>query len=192
MGILPMRITGVPPVEVLEVQTHEQDARATHGRDARATNMLSDEIKNAIREEIARSHSKRAAIPDVLKIVQKHRRWVDDESLEEVSKIMGFSVEELDSIATFYTLIFRKLVGRHVILLCDSVSCYVCGYENLLKHLEAKLGITLGQTTSDGRFTLLPNACLGLCEIAPAMMVDQDTHGNLTPRRIDEILSKYE
>jgi NADH-quinone oxidoreductase subunit E len=78
-----------------------------------------------------------------------------------------------------------------VISICDSVSCYATGYDDILAHLRQKLGVALGGTTADGRFTLLPAACLGLCEMAPAMMIDGDVHGKLTPARVDEILARY-
>ncbi|MFB3894185.1 MAG: NADH-quinone oxidoreductase subunit NuoE [Phycisphaerae bacterium] len=154
--------------------------------------MLSDEIKNEIRAEMARCETRRAAIPDALKIVQRHRGWVSDESLAELAELMGLTVDELDEVATFYSLIYRRPVGRHVILLCDSISCWVTGYEDLRKHLLAKLGIGgLGQTSADGRFTLLPVVCLGACDRAPVMMVDEDLHGPLDAAKIDEVLSKY-
>ena len=105
---------------------------------------------------------------------------------------MGMSVEELDSVATFYNMIFRKPVGRHVILLCDSISCWVMGYEDIQEYFKKQLGIGLGETTSDGRFTLLPNCCLGTCDCAPALMIDNDLHRNLTIKQLDEILKKYE
>jgi len=98
----------------------------------------------------------------------------------------------LDSVATFYNLIFRKPVGRHIILLCDSISCWVMGYENIKEQLSAKLKIGYGETTIDGKFTLLPNPCLGTCDCAPALMIDKDLYRNLTVERLDEILSKYE
>jgi len=99
--------------------------------------------------------------------------------------------DELDSVATCYNLIFRKPVGRHIILVCDSVSCWIMGYEPLLRHIERRLGIKLGQTTIDGCFTLLPIACLGACDKAPVMMVDDQLHVDLSPTRIDEILDQY-
>jgi NADH-quinone oxidoreductase subunit E len=83
-------------------------------------------------------------------------------------------------------------VGRHVILICDSVSCWITGYENLLTHLKQRLGVELGQTTADGRFTLLPVVCLGACDLAPVMMIDEDLHGRLTPEKIDAVLAHYE
>jgi NADH-quinone oxidoreductase subunit E len=100
-------------------------------------------------------------------------------------------VDEVEGVATFYNLIFRQPVGRHVILLCDSVSCWITGYHGILDHLQAVLGISLGETTPDGRFTLLPIACLGCCDHAPALMVDDDLHLDLTPERVDALLAHY-
>ena len=78
--------------------------------------------------------------------------------------MLGMSLADLESVATFYSLIFRKPVGRHVILLCDSVSCWIMGYETVRDHLRRRLGIDLGETTPDGRFTLLTIPCLGACD----------------------------
>jgi len=153
--------------------------------------MLTDEEKREIDEEIRKYRRKRAAGPEALKIVQKHRGWVSDESLQDVARYLGMTDDELDSVATCYNLIFRKPVGRHVILVCDSVTCWIMGYEPLLRHIERRLDIKLGQTTGDGRFTLLPIACLGACDKAPVMMVDDQLHVDLSPTRIDEILDQY-
>jgi NADH-quinone oxidoreductase subunit E len=105
---------------------------------------------------------------------------------------MDMSAEELDSVATFYNLLFRQPVGRHVILLCDSISCWVMGYENIRAELESRLQIGYGQTTKDGRYTLLPNCCLGTCDCAPAFMIDNDLYRNVTPDQLDGILAKYQ
>ena len=102
------------------------------------------------------------------------------------------SVENLDSIATFYNLIFRKPVGRHVVMVCDSVSCYVMGADSLLKRIEAHLGIGLGQTTADGRFTLLPIVCLGACDKAPTMMIGDELIENVDAEQLDGIFGRFE
>jgi NADH-quinone oxidoreductase subunit E len=153
--------------------------------------MLSTEEIDEIEKAISLVPVRKAAGIEALKIVQEHRRWVSDESLREVAAYMRMSPEELDSIATFYNMIFRRPVGRHVILVCDSISCWVMGYENILTHLSSRLGVKLGQTTKDDRFTLLPNVCLGTCDCAPALMIDHDLYRNLTTDQLDEILEKY-
>jgi NADH-quinone oxidoreductase subunit E len=154
--------------------------------------MLTTEEKHEIDEAIRLVPVRKAAGIEAMKIVQERRRWVSDESLNDIASYMGMSVEELDSVATFYNMIFRKPVGRHVILLCDSISCWVMGYESIQDYFKERLGIGLGETTTDGRFTLLPNCCLGTCDCAPALMIDNDLHRNLTIDQLEAILKKYE
>jgi len=153
--------------------------------------MLSQEEKTEIDKELEHMPTKQAASIEALKIIQRHRRWVSDESLKELAEYLEMSPDALDSIATFYSLIFREPVGEHVILICDSPSCWITGYEDLLAYLKSKLGIDLGGTTKDGKFTLLTIPCLGVCEQAPAMIVGRDTYGDLTPEKIDKILEKF-
>lgn len=154
--------------------------------------MLSAEEKKEIDEAIHVVPYKKAACIEALKVVQHHRKWVSDESLKDIAAYMEMTTEELDSVATFYNLIFRKPVGRHVILVCDSISCWVMGYESLRDELTKKLGIRLGETSADNRFTMLPNPCLGTCDCAPAMMIDNDLYRNITLDQLNEILKKYE
>ncbi len=153
--------------------------------------MLTEAEKIEIAAEFKHYPHKQAVCIDALKIAQRTRGWVSDETLREVAAFLEMTPDELDNVATFYNLIFRRPVGRHVILLCDSVSCWVMGYENLREHLMQKLGVKPGETTKDGRFTLLPNVCLGCCDHAPAMMVDTDLHLDLTAQKVDSILANY-
>jgi NADH-quinone oxidoreductase subunit E len=153
--------------------------------------MLSDVERREIEAELGHYARKRAVAPEALMIVQQHRGWVDDEGVLDVAAFLEMTPDEVDAVATFYNMIFREPVGRHVICLCDSVSCWIMGYENLAEYLSRKLGIGLGETTVDERFTLLPVCCLGACDLAPVMKIDGDLHGNLTPEKIDEILERY-
>jgi len=153
--------------------------------------MLTDQEKREIDEELLKYDRKRAAAPETLKIVQKYRGWISNESLDDIARYLDMTTHELDSVATCYNLIFRKPVGRHIILICDSVSCWIMGYEQVVKHIKRRLGVDLGQTTSDRRFTLLPVACLGACDKAPAMIIDNDLHVELSPTKVDEILDGY-
>ena len=154
-------------------------------------NMLTVEEIKEIEHAIKLVPYKKAASVEALKVVQEHRRWISDESLRDVAKFLDMSPEELDSVATFYNLIFRKEVGKHVILVCDSISCWVMGYENLRDQLFNRLGIKYGETTTDGLFTVLPNCCLGTCDCAPALMIDNDLYRNIKVEQLDEILLKY-
>ncbi len=153
--------------------------------------MLSDSEQREIEEELSRYPDKQAVCVDALKIVQRHRGWVSDEAVKDVAALLGMSPHEVDGVATFYNLIYRRPVGRHVIHVCDSVSCWVMGCGGVCEHLKEKLGIDLGGTTPDGRFTLLPIVCLGVCDEAPAMMVGGTTHGNLTTEQVNQILETY-
>jgi NADH-quinone oxidoreductase subunit E len=153
--------------------------------------MLSEKEKNEIETELSHAPTKAAVSVDALNIIQRHRGWVSDEAVKDVAHMLDMTTDELDAVATFYSFIFRRPVGRHVILVCDSISCWVMGYNPLLDVLKEKLGISFGETTEDKRFTLLPISCLGACDRAPAMMVDEDLHGPVTAGMMDEILSKY-
>lgn len=149
---------------------------------------LSSEEITAIENEVSHLPFRDAAAIDALKIVQAHRGWVSDESLAAIARLLDMSIEELDAIATFYNLIFRHPVGEKVILFCDSVSCWLMGGDNICDHIRQKLAIDYGGTTADGRYTLLPVTCLGDCDHAPAMMVGDELHHDLTPAAIDQIL----
>lgn len=153
--------------------------------------MLTEQERKEIEAELRHYPAKQAACVDALKIVQRHRGWVSDEALKSLAEFLGMTADELDNVATFYNLIFRRPVGRHVILLCDSVSCWVLGYDAIREHLVSRLGIRFGQTTPDNRFTLLPTVCLGACDRAPVLMIDDDLHVNLTPEKVDRILQQY-
>lgn len=153
--------------------------------------MLTEKEKQEINEEIKMYPVKSAACIEALKIVQKNRHWISDESVTDVAEILDMSVAEVDSVATFYNMIFRKPVGRNIIFLCESISCYIMGFETIYEYISKKLGIKFGETTADGRFTLLPNPCLGNCDIAPSMIVNEDLHNKLTVEKIDKILESY-
>lgn len=153
--------------------------------------MLTTETRNAILAEIAHSETNRMACLEALRIAQREHGWVSDEDLCEVAQLLGMTPDEVDGMATFYNLIRRRPVGRHVILLCASVSCWVTGYIALRECLLQTLGVELGQTTADGRFTVLENQCLGACDHAPVLMIDDDLHSDVEPDKLGDILAKY-
>lgn len=128
---------------------------------------------------------------EALKIVQKHQGWVSDESLLAVAEYLKIPADELEGVATFFNLIYRRPVGKHVILFCDSVACWMLGCDSLKAYITNKLGIDYGQTTADNLFTLLPVPCLGDCDRAPTMMVGDAHYRNLTPEKIDQIIAEH-
>ena len=154
--------------------------------------MLTPEERHEIEEELTLYPKRESACIDALKIVQRHRGWVSDEAIQGIADALSMSPAEVDAVATFYNLVFRKPIGRHVILVCDSISCWIMGYDQVREHLCKRLGIRLGETTADGRFTVLPVVCLGTCDHAPAMMIDKDLHQDLNPEKIDKVLEEYQ
>jgi NADH-quinone oxidoreductase subunit E len=154
--------------------------------------IISKDIKKEIEELHQHFPHKSAACIEALQVIQKHHHWVSDEAVEELAEVLEMSPEAIDSVATFYNLVFRKPVGRHVILVCDSVTCWMLKYEEIAAKLQEMLGVGFGETTPDDRFTLLTIPCLGACDHAPAMMIDKDLHSDLAVDKIEEILEKYE
>lgn len=151
--------------------------------------MLPEKTRQMLQRRIAGvSHPRELAV-DVLYELQAHYDWLTDEAVGEAAGLLGMSPLEIEELATFYTFTFREPVGKYVIHLCDSLICWMDGFESLKDHLSRKLGIAMGETTPDGLFTLLPVCCIGYCDRSPAMLVNRKVHGNLTPEKIDEILN---
>jgi len=149
---------------------------------------LSNKEITAIEHECALYESRPAAAIDALQIVQGERRWICDESLYAIADMLGMSAADLEGIATFYNLIYRQPVGEHVIHLCNSISCWLHDFKIIADHLRKSLNIEFGQTTSDGKITLLPNVCLGCCDKAPALMLDGELVESLDIASVDKLL----
>ena len=153
--------------------------------------VLSDTERSAIEHEMHHYEDPRAASIEALKIVQKERGWVPDGAADAIGAILGIPASDVEGVATFYSQIFRQPVGRHIIRVCDSMTCFIGGHESILGSIKSQLGITPGQTTADGRFTLLPVCCLGNCDKAPALMIDDDTFGNVDAGSVAQLLEAY-
>ena len=152
---------------------------------------LSDDETRQLDAILGHYPDRRAAAATAMRIVQAHRRWLSDDSLADLGVYLGMSIEELDGLATFANMVFRKPVGRHIVLVCDSFACWSLGYAELRAAVEAEFGVRMGQTTPDDRFTLLPIVCLGACDRGPALMVDADLHGPVEPAEVAGILEAY-
>ncbi len=153
--------------------------------------ILSEAEHAAIEHEMHHYEDPRAASIEALKIVQKARGWVPDGAADAIGEILRIPASDVEGVATFYSQIFRQPVGRHIIRVCDSMTCYVGGHESVVAEMHKQLGIGLGQTTSDSRFTLLPVCCLGNCDKAPALMIDDDTFGDVQPDGVAKLLEAY-
>jgi NADH-quinone oxidoreductase subunit E len=156
-----------------------------------STFALSSEELAEIRHEVAHYEDPRAASIEALKIVQNHRGWVPDGAIGAIAAELGVGAADIEGVATFYNLIFRVPVGRHVIKLCDSIACFLTGYDEVREAITRHTAIGFGQTSADGRYTLLPIACLGNCDRGPTLMIDDDTHGPVTPAEVPELLERY-
>ena len=154
----------------------------------KARQLTEEEIKE-IEHEMELYPDRQAVGLEALKIVQKHQGWVSDESLLAISKYLDLPVADLESVATFFNLVYRQPVGKNVILFCNSVSCWIMGCDDMRTHINEKLGVDFGGTTEDGTFTFLPVPCLGDCDRAPVMMIGDDLHRNLTSEKINQIIS---
>jgi NADH-quinone oxidoreductase E subunit len=153
--------------------------------------MFSKSIEKEFQELIQKYPSKRSALIPALYIVQRELGYVTPEGLEYVAKLLGMTPAQILEVASFYTMLYLKPVGKNVLWVCHNLSCNLCGAEEIIEHLEKKLGITSGETTADGNFTLLRQECLASCDTAPVMQVNDDYEEKLTPQRVDEILNKH-
>ena len=152
---------------------------------------LSESERAEIQHEISHYPDPRAASIEALKVVQRHRGWVDDGAIGAIAAVIGIPAADLEGVATFYSLIFRHPVGRHVIKVCDSIACHLTGYDDLQEALKGALRVRFGETTPDGRFTLLPICCLGACDRGACLMIDDDLHGPVEPAHVAQLLETY-
>ncbi|MHB8454225.1 MAG: NADH-quinone oxidoreductase subunit NuoE [Acidiferrobacterales bacterium] len=156
--------------------------------------MLSRESMARIEREITKypPERKASAVIAALHIAQDEHGWLSEPLMDYIAGFLGMRPIEVYEVATFYSMYDLKPVGRHKISVCTNISCMLNGAGQVVKHLENRLGIALGGTTADGRFTLKEVECLAACGGAPMFMIDKKYYENLTPERIDEILSSLE
>lgn len=153
--------------------------------------LLAPELRAEIEAVMHHYPDPRAASIDALKIVQRAHGWVPDGAIPALADVLGIPASDVEGVATFYSQIFRVPVGRHVIRVCDSMTCYINGHEAVLASISNRIGCGLGQTSADGRFTLLPVCCLGNCDKGSTIMIDDDTYGGMTPDNVVPVLENY-
>jgi NADH-quinone oxidoreductase subunit E len=152
--------------------------------------MLPEELKASLEKKISLVEHPRELVVDVMLELQDHYGFLSDEALEKAAVLLGMTPLEMEELATFYTFIFREPVGKYVIHVCDSIICWMDGYESIRDYLIQKLGIKMGETTSDGLFTLLPVCCIGYCDRSPAVLINRKVYGPLTLEKLDNILEE--
>lgn len=133
---------------------------------------------------------RRNLIP-ILHDVQKAVGHVSPEMMEDIADSLGINVAQVHGVATFYTLFYTRPQGTHIVRLCDSPPCHIEGSRAIREAVGKELGVAEGETTGDGCFTFEVVSCMGLCGVAPAMMIDDDVYGNLKPEMIPDIIGRY-
>lgn len=127
----------------------------------------------------------------ILHDLQSAFGWISNEMMEDVAELLGTTTSHVHGVTTFYSLFYTKAPGKNIIRICNSTPCHIVGSRNIQKAIEAELKITPGQTTEDGCFSFEKVNCMGLCGVAPSMMINDDVYGNMTAEQIPSILAKY-
>lgn len=152
---------------------------------------LTDDMKIDIANKyFPRYPTKRAVLLPALHAVQHKYGWIPTQAMEEVAAFLELAPAEVLDTATFYEEYWLKPKGKYLLQVCRSLACEICGSKKLTEHLQKKLGVEIGETTPDGRFTLIELECLGSCGTAPAMLCNEVLHENLTNATVDQFLDK--
>jgi len=143
------------------------------------------------REVIKKYHAKQDELIPILLKINKKLGYISSEVLDQISKTMRIPKSQLQGVASFYSMLYTSKMGDHVIKFCESAPCHVEGGKAVWDTLQKALGLSPGETSEDGKWTLLTTSCLGLCAEGPVMMIDEDIYENITPNQISTILGKY-
>ena len=149
---------------------------------------FSAEVEAEIDRHLAKYPVKRSAILPLMFIVQRERGYLDPPAVQYLANRLELRVTDIWEVATFYSMIHTKPVGKYHIQVCKTLSCKILGSDKITKHCSGKLGIRVGETTADGRFSLSEVECLGSCGTAPMFQINFDYHENLTTENVDHIL----
>ncbi len=152
--------------------------------------MLPEEERQALAQQIAAAEHPREQVINVMYVLQQHFGYLSDEAVGLAAELLDLTTLEIEELATFYDFIYREPVGKFVIHVCDGVVCWMFHEGSVFDYLCQKLGVCAGEVTKDGMFTVLPTACLGFCDHAPAMLINGVFYGELTPAKVDEIIDK--
>ena len=152
--------------------------------------ILSEESIKKIKDKVARYPHRKSAVLPALTVAYRQVGHLNDDVYREISKIIKIPYVEIAEAATFYTLFPKQPVGKYLIQVCHNISCALMGADSLIGYLQEKLGISKGETTEDGLFTLISVECLGSCATAPMMQVNQDFYENLTREKVDTIIEE--
>lgn len=150
-----------------------------------------NKLKVSVRQVIEHHGASREELIPILNDINQALGYLPAEALDEVSTALRMPKSQLFSVASFYRMLSTKPRGRHVIQFCESAPCHVAGGRQLWQAIQRHLNLNGGETSPDGKWTLLTVSCLGVCGVGPVMMVDDDIYGNITPDQLPDILGKY-
>jgi NADH-quinone oxidoreductase subunit E len=145
--------------------------------------------KDAVEALLAKYPDRRSGMLPLLWMVQQEERWISQASMREVAEVLDCTEAEVYEVVSFYTMFQQKPVGKYHFALCDTLACAVCGAMEVADYLKQKHGIEKGKITADGRFSIEHAECIGACSIAPALLLNEDLHGNLTPDSLDALVA---
>lgn len=156
-----------------------------------STEQKKSQAKKRVAEIVARHGAREDALLAILHDVQAETNSLSESDLIEVARALDIPLSRVYGVATFYSMYSTKPRGKYIIRICESAPCHIMGAEEVIRAFEEALGIKMGETTDDGLFTLEYTSCLGICGVAPAVMINDRVHGNLTPAKVPEILAMY-
>jgi NADH-quinone oxidoreductase E subunit len=154
--------------------------------------MISEQAKQRMRELASRYPVTRSAVMPALYIAQQEEGYITQDALQAVAEALNMTVDDVESVATFYTMYYQKPPGRKIIKVCTSISCYLRNCDALVEHLEQRLGIKRGETTADGNYTLMTTECLASCGTAPVLQVNGAFVENVTFDMTDALIDEFD
>ena len=150
--------------------------------------MLSESTHQQIQLLIGKYPKRRSALIPSLQLAQKETGYLTSDAMQEIAGIFELSPNEVYEVASFYTMLYKKPVGKYVIQVCTNISCMLCNAEQIVDHLTKRLGINFGETSPDKKYTLVEVECLGSCGTSPVVQINEDYYEDLTPEKLDRIL----
>src|SRR5579863_200246 len=154
--------------------------------------MISEQAKQRMRDIAARYPVARSAVMPALYIAQQEEGYITQDGLQAVAEAIGLTVDDVESVATFYTMYYQQPPGKKIIKVCTSISCYLRNCDALVEHIEKRLGIARGETTADGNFTLMTAECLASCGTAPVLQINDEFVENVTLEMADTLVDEWE
>ena len=151
---------------------------------------FSETLVKKLNAIVSKSETKRSALIPVLREIQNEYGYLSALSMEEAANMLEISPSSVQNVATFYTMFFTEPSGKHTVWVCRTLSCALRGAEHVEHHMCEKLGIKTGETTPDGKITLMEAECLASCGTAPVMLVDNTLEENLTKARVDQVIQE--